>query len=229
MDENDRISEKIRTFIRLRPQGKLEDTSSEEFYLTGSGCDHSLSITDHDKNGSCVYYSNTLKRDYKFKFDGFFDGDVNQAEVFSLFSQLIHLDRSLDLRNCCESFGSECFKRLRGDNLCLRANRKWKNTYYDGRMDLFLERNHPKVPPRLLSPHHITPTTECSINSSKPSNLIKDALSRCPIFKFIVKCSQIFWILVLSVYRYVSQVATASLSTTSARSQSTRTRMSERL
>jgi hypothetical protein len=84
--ENDKISEKIRTFIRLRPQGKLEDTSSEEFYLTGSGSENSLSINDYDKNGSCVYYSNTLKRDYRFKFDGFFDGDVNQAEVNPLHS-----------------------------------------------------------------------------------------------------------------------------------------------
>lgn len=83
--ESEKISEKIRTFVRLRPsQGRPEDlASSEDFYLTAGGSQEegSLSIHEYERNGRCVYYSNTLKRDYQFQFDGFFDENVTQAEV----------------------------------------------------------------------------------------------------------------------------------------------------
>jgi hypothetical protein len=81
--ENERISEHIRTFVRMRPEvAVLDDNNSQEnFYLTGSGHESGSAISDYDKNGNCRYFSTTLKRDYQFKVDGFFDGNIKQDEV----------------------------------------------------------------------------------------------------------------------------------------------------
>lgn len=78
--ENEKIFEHIRTFIRMRPE-IIEDQTQEEFYLTSSNDISSSSITEYQKTGKCSYFSQLLKKDYQFKFDGFFDGDVTQAEV----------------------------------------------------------------------------------------------------------------------------------------------------
>jgi hypothetical protein len=84
--ENERISEHIRTFVRMRPEVEVADdnASQENFYLTGSGQESGSAISEYDKTGNCRYFSTTLKRDYQFKVDGFFDGSTKQDEVRSL-------------------------------------------------------------------------------------------------------------------------------------------------
>lgn len=82
--ENEKISENIRTFVRLRPN-LPEDSNSEEFYLTSS-TEISSSISDYSKDGSLTYFSSILKKEQKFKVDGFFDNEITQEEVnFFLF------------------------------------------------------------------------------------------------------------------------------------------------
>lgn len=77
--ENEKISENIHTFIRLRPD-LPEDNTGDDFYLTGSS-ETGSAITEYSRKGSCTYYSSSLKREHQFQVDGFFDGQTNQEEV----------------------------------------------------------------------------------------------------------------------------------------------------
>ncbi len=77
--ENEKISENIHTYLRLRPD-LPEDNQGDEFYLTGSN-ETGSAIVEYLRDGSCTYFSSSLKREHQFKVDGFFDGHVDQDEV----------------------------------------------------------------------------------------------------------------------------------------------------
>lgn len=86
--ENEKISENIHTYIRIRPN-IIEDNINitDNFYLTSS---NDLINTNNNKINfneiSEGYYSYNINnnKEYKFKVDGIFNENNNQVEVYNI-------------------------------------------------------------------------------------------------------------------------------------------------
>lgn len=76
MDDATTINERIKVFIRQRPNLNDQNNSKEEICEAASG------IKRSECSGECSYFTSSTKKNIDFRFEGFLQPTISQSEVY---------------------------------------------------------------------------------------------------------------------------------------------------